>query len=315
MTSRNSWLDFLKFISIICVIIIHVGPFYQIDNLKPIGVIINNIMRFAVPCFFMCTGYFLNSSVDLFDEKDNQRIKRNVRKLFLIYILWCAIYILLMPKDHYFILNVMLFGTAPHLWFLSALIQCLLIKYFLNIFLNKCSVSKGIVFSISLLCFLVFYYYCKYYFNDAPYIKTIVCVFVFYIYGAITRTSVILSKERSLILIVIGLILQLAEAISAWKYLSMSPTIDFNFGTLLFSIGMFNLFLAINKKSPSVANLGKDSLGVYLIHYFIIICINDFIINHNMQNDILKILCVFGLSYAFTIIVKKISYLKILVGA
>ncbi|HFL7624121.1 TPA: acyltransferase family protein, partial [Klebsiella pneumoniae] len=141
MTSRNSWLDFLKFISIICVIIIHVGPFYQIDNLKPIGVIINNIMRFAVPCFFMCTGYFLNSSVDLFDEKDNQRIKRNVRKLFLIYILWCAIYILLMPKDHYFILNVMLFGTAPHLWFLSALIQCLLIKYFLNIFLNKCSVS------------------------------------------------------------------------------------------------------------------------------------------------------------------------------
>lgn len=61
-----------------------------------------------------------------------------------------------MPKDHYFILNVMLFGTAPHLWFLSALIQCLLIKYFLNIFLNKCSVSKGIVFSISLLCFLVF---------------------------------------------------------------------------------------------------------------------------------------------------------------
>ncbi|HFW6746239.1 TPA: acyltransferase family protein, partial [Klebsiella pneumoniae] len=91
MTSRNSWLDFLKFISIICVIIIHVGPFYQIDNLKPIGVIINNIMRFAVPCFFMCTGYFLNSSVDLFDEKDNQRIKRNVRKLFLIYILWCAI--------------------------------------------------------------------------------------------------------------------------------------------------------------------------------------------------------------------------------
>lgn len=70
----------------------------------------------------------------------------------------------------------------------------------------------------------------------------------FYIYGAITRTSAILSKERSLILIVIGLILQLAEAISAWKHLSMSPTIDFNFGTLLFSIGMFNLFLAINKK-------------------------------------------------------------------
>ncbi|WP_406946979.1 acyltransferase family protein [Klebsiella variicola] len=64
------------------------------------------------------------------------------------------------------------------------------------------------------------------------------------------------------------------------------------------------------QKSPSVANLGKDSLGVYLIHYFIIICINDFIINHNMQNDILKILCVFGLSYAFTIIVKKLAILK-----
>lgn len=315
MNSRNSWLDLLKFIGIFAVVVIHVGPFYHLDDLKPVGVLINNIMRFAVPCFFMCTGYFLNSDANLFNKYDNVRIKKSIKKLIVVFFIWNVIYYFFMPRQFHFALNTIIFGTAPHLWFLSALIQCLLLKYFFNVIFNGMNVSKKIVFSLSLSCFLIFYYLFKCCLSDSAYIKSILCVFVFYIYGAIIRCSTNMQKSIGFALIFIGLILQLSESILAWKYLSLSPTIDFNFGTLLFSVGIFNSFLIQTRKCPKLANFGKDSLGVYLIHYYIIILINKLILGYDVINDILKVLLVFIISYAFTMLIKKIKYFKLLVGA
>ncbi|WP_195606024.1 acyltransferase [Klebsiella oxytoca] len=315
MNPRNSWLDLLKFIGIFAVVVIHVGPFYHLDDLKPVGVLINNIMRFAVPCFFMCTGYFLNSDASLFNKYDNVRIKKNIKKLIVVFFIWNVIYYFLMPQNFHFTLNTIILGTAPHLWFLSALIQCLLLKYFFNVIFDRITISRKLVFSLSLSFFLIFYYYFKYCFSDSIYIKSILCVFVFYIYGAIIRCSTNMQKPISVALIFLGVILQLSESFLAWKYLSLSPTIDFNFGTLLFSVGVFNLFLIQKSTCSKLANFGKDSLGVYLIHYYIIILINKLNLDYDVINDILKIFLVFIISYAFTMFIKKIKYFKLLVGA
>lgn len=313
MNLRNDWLDFLKLSGIISVLIIHIGPFYHVDNLKPAAVIINNLMRYAVPCFFMCTGYFLNSN-KLFDKCDNIRIKKNVKKLLVVYFLWSIIYWFLMPQDNTSFLNILFFSTAPHLWFLSALIQCLLLKYILNCLFEHMFVAKRTVLSIAIIIFIIAYYTSRYGFSNFDYTKTVFAVFVFYIYGAILRSEHCLKTKTAITMVILGIVLQLSESLFAWKYLALSPTIDFNVGTLLYSIGIFNLFLGMSIQCPNISYLGRDSLGVYLIHYYVINVINKFHLEYNIINDLLKIFFVFIISYIITVLLKKMGYLKILVG-
>lgn len=313
MNLRNDWLDFLKLLGIISVVIIHTGPFYHIETLKPAAVIINNLMRYAVPCFFMCTGYFLNSN-KLFDRCDNYRIIKNVKKLVIVYFLWSIIYWFLMPQYNNSFLNILFFSTAPHLWFLSALIQCLLLKYILNYIFNHILVKKMTVLIITIIIFIVVYYTSRYGISSFDYTKTVFAVFVFYIYGAILRSEHYLKTKTAIAMVILGIVLQLSESILAWKYLALSPTIDFNIGTLLYSIGIFNFFLGMSIKCPNISYLGRDSLGVYLIHYYVIDVFNKFHFEYNLINDILKIIFVLIVSYTITVLLKKIDYLKILVG-
>lgn len=85
---RNYTIDFIKFFAIYFVVVIHTGPF---KNEPLIYETINIFARFAVPFFFMTSGYFLGKNLQT--KKDpGQYIKKSFIKNLSLYITWIFIF-------------------------------------------------------------------------------------------------------------------------------------------------------------------------------------------------------------------------------
>ncbi len=154
---RNKSLDILKFVSSLFVVMIHY-PFPE-----PYGTVIKAFGRFALPVFFMTSGFFSYS----ISAKSCDKIRKRALHLFKIFIisfiLYYISYIILNHRlysdewladtgecIYYFrvlFLNHPISSYFIHLWFLTALIYCYLILWIL-IKINKAEYLKFFVFII-----------------------------------------------------------------------------------------------------------------------------------------------------------------------
>lgn len=153
MNSKDRYylIDLVKFICSILVVAIH-----TINRNTTLGYFIVTSARIAVPIFFAINGYFL---CDKIYRKDIKSINGYVFKIFKIYIVWSAIYIIF-NFNYYFgnniLLEIILFikrfifiGTYDHLWYLSTLCVATYIIYFL---INKTSFKTTLI--VSVLCYI-----------------------------------------------------------------------------------------------------------------------------------------------------------------
>lgn len=150
MTKRINSIDALRIIAAFFIICIHTNYFGK-D-------VISTIAKFAVPVFFMISGYFFIGS-----KKESQL--RSIKKIFILVVLsnllFLFVQVAISVLQHnisgfldcfslnsilkFFILNESPFGV--HLWFLSALLYCMIIAYFLS----KIKINKRIIFFGALL--------------------------------------------------------------------------------------------------------------------------------------------------------------------
>ena len=97
--NRESNFDLLRILSAFAVVMLHVsGGFLQIDEMKvstnchfPI-MLINHLVRFAVPCFFMLSGAFV-----LADERNaNYKYfyKKSFRNIGISSVIFCMLYVI-----------------------------------------------------------------------------------------------------------------------------------------------------------------------------------------------------------------------------
>ncbi len=130
---RNRTFDLFKWAAALFVLLLHV-PFPG-----DLGGTIRMFARWAVPFFFMVSGYFSYASVR---RADAERLVRRVRRLLCIflpaacfYALWCCFLLsdktpVAFFKSHYTVRNMLSFllfnntQSKPHLWFIPALIYC-----------------------------------------------------------------------------------------------------------------------------------------------------------------------------------------------
>lgn len=124
--SREVWIDLLKLISIVFIVIIHrsgsgFGEFSDSNGWYK-QLLVESMTRFSVPCFMMVSGYLAISK----DESTTKSLNRTIR-MAVLYLLWSLIYVLF---DLYFgkspsldlIINIP-FGRNPaHLWYVYELI-------------------------------------------------------------------------------------------------------------------------------------------------------------------------------------------------
>lgn len=298
MKTRNSSLDVLKFISAIFVVFIHIlfnGQF---------GIAVKAVANFAVPIFFMCSGYFSFNAIVNGDYKKLLKRCIPIARILLFAILIFAFCELVFNGDTTFITDlkslktyIMFFvfnnfndGFFIPLWFLPALIYV----YFCSALVVKLKRSKLFyIFPALLLVTIIFYDLLTGYMN-----MTISHIFIrnfaftglpFFSIGYILG-KIRIKKNPYLLSVIafLGIIITLIEC----KYLCLDA--GMYFGTILISISLFILFTNID---ISIATgrikyiLSKAPLYIYVLH----VPINSVFCKFGLVND-------FGVLYPLIVV-------------
>lgn len=145
VTYNLAAIDYTRVIMAFLVVAIHTSPFTSFSKLVNHGVI-NYLARLGVPFFFFCNGFFLFRP-----ELDKRTLRKNtfaqIKKLFLMYLMWTAIYIPLiiraaiksegsaLKKCLRFVRDFIFVGSYAQLWYLPAAM--------LSIFLVWYALEKG----------------------------------------------------------------------------------------------------------------------------------------------------------------------------
>jgi len=284
--ARITGIDLMRVFAIMGVILLHtnpfVGPYFASDRLlTSASILINSLSRFAVPFFFVTSGYFFGLRLGKGADAVALLRRRAVRlvALFVAVSVFYAVVnsiVLNIPAQRIFysvVKNPLIFianGTELHLWFLPALVAGLCVPVvFITLRIERYYTAfAALVFVFGLAA--------------GPYhdvfgidmaINTRNGLFFSTLFVAV---GVWASKRRRLPgpwlstgIILAGLAMQLFEGYLLLRnYGASMISHDFLLGTLLLGSGPF--FLAMNLKSSvfsgAIERLGRLTLGVYLFH-------------------------------------------------
>ena len=320
---RNYSLDLLKFISSFLIVCIH----FKISGKT--GELITIIARFAVPVFFMVSGYYSYND-------DEHHIKNKILNILKLYFFACVIYFCytvavkmlsgqvreallyvstyLRPR---YVLPAILFNesnTAMHLWFLGSLLYSYLIQwcvvkfkikdnivYILSCALLLIHIALGIglsVIGIETPDFLAKNYMLRnFLFMGFP---------LFALGQFMRKKEDVLLKEISTIHIISVFILSMAEAFIMneinWEK-------ELYLGSILLGFILFVAALKLEKKeyNPNLVKLFNTSTIVYLIH----VMIGDILAHTSLENMLFyqytRPFIIFVISVIIALVLNKVS--------
>src|SRR5260221_9276172 len=124
----NQAIDLLKIISILAVVFIHTTTrTIQVTNYDLVkiswSVFLNQILRFAVPMFFMISGFVLELNFRV-NESYLGYIKRRLTRILIPYIFWSAIYYFFVFNNNStnFFHSLLLGNASYQLYFIPTLL-------------------------------------------------------------------------------------------------------------------------------------------------------------------------------------------------
>lgn len=298
---RIKSIDVFRLLAITFVIAIHTTPFVIRDGdnnqlYNFLSVFINQLARFAVPFFFIISGYFWAIKI-----KKKQSVLRPsfimAKKIGIIFLFWSVIYLLPLNFSAFFeygllgpvkvaywhiqdlLKNPILLifeGTRVHLWFLMSLIYALFIN---ALFIHFGRVKELILFSVVLYLFGLL---AKAYagtpigilidFNtrNGPFFSTI-----FFTTGYVLSAFEAKAKWLwlGLAIFILGCLSHFMEIIILWKFFNTAVSQDYVFGTYFMGLGIAMLALSDHPifSANRLAVLGRYTLGIYAIHMIYVI--------------------------------------------
>ncbi len=279
-------MDFMKSVSIFFIVIIHTMPFYKLD--PDISFTINTFARFAVPLFFIISGFFFSKNVT---KKEGNYFRKYIKKIILCYMFGALFYA---AVDYFFYrgypfslyslfyaytevivmlpgITIAWFEQSYHLWFLQALVISILILY---VFMDNWKILlvlsyilhftglfgesyKGI-FSMEIpICCAMFFgiFYC-----------TLGHAFAVY------EDKIRALKINGYVFLFVGLlfgVLQHYEHVILYKNYNCAEYASYFFFTFPFAAFLFLFAMKTDITSP-LNDIGKNVLAVYLVHLFVI---------------------------------------------
>lgn len=299
------------------------------------GSTIIDIARFAVPAFFMISGYFsFYKDKKQMSEKINGRIKKILILTLISFIVYFALNIIINIRydnmGNYIegLLNykniikfVVLNWTTPivgvgHLWYLFALLYIYIILKLVNKYnLYKFAYIYSFIVIPLIYIFEIYNSSNNLFISQIYYRNAWFMGFAFFMLGHFIRyfeNKLKMSDRKLIILSIVSIVLM--SIIYYYENRFMNNDNCLFVSNILLDLLLF--IIAINKPNIDIlSNLGKnDSSNIYIIHYAVIIIIkcyliryfNSFYINH------LPIV-VFIISYILSIIYRFIKS-KIFIG-
>jgi len=273
--SRNQSVDAFRLLAALCIIVLHVDA----PNVSgEISAGLRLTSRWAIPFFFIASGYFFAAK---HAEDRRLNVQPIVERLTWIFLLWVLIYFPVVAYQHdlgvslgrIFSPNFILYGNFLHLWFVASLAYGYLFLAFcyrfrLNALLPILSIGVTALALIS---------------TPYSFLNQGIKIGFDYIYWlSIPFLYIGFRFQRhgtppwrlSLLLAAFGAVMQLFEARFLYDRFDV-PAFgqEFLISTIPFAIGMAGLALANPKifRVPLFSNWGRDySLGIYLLHPLVI---------------------------------------------
>ncbi len=274
LNSRINSIDSLRYISIIAVILLHCFP-----TTGAAKFIVTNLARFAVPFFFITSGFFLGLKLKNGDTKNYFLF---IKKIFKLYIFWSLIYFInpdfslintngfissylikLKELSEKGIVLLLFEGISYHFWFFISLICAAIYNYLFKIKHIKTAIVVAFLFYL-IGVFLNYGYYelpILNDFNSRYFIFFSALPFTLGVYIALKDYR--LNNKWALSILGIGIIFQFIES-----YYSNITLSDYFLSTILMGIGLFLFALNNNSflNSSNLAKLGSLTFGIYAIH-------------------------------------------------
>ncbi len=339
---HNPVIDLLRFIAILAVLLVHTttrtleASSYDLQKM-PWTLFLNQASRFAVPLFFMISGFVLELSYP-YNANYLTYLKKRINRIFIPYLFWSIIYyffIYYQHRDPNF-LNSLFTGNASYqLYFIPALIIFYLIfplihKYY-NLVCNKWSL---ILFGVV----QIFILYYDYYIHSLPFyypVSVALLNYFYFIFGAALARNqkklINFIKKWKVVLFSGALVLALYVSLQGFNgYLKTHNYLSFysqwrpSVFIYTFFIGGFLYWTFDRKLSNSVffKTLSRLSFFVFFIHVIIL----EQLWNWGFKNifseksaeqlwfDPVFFLSVAGISFGIAFLIHKVPYLSRITG-
>jgi surface polysaccharide O-acyltransferase-like enzyme len=293
---RIQSVDTFRLLAIFAVIVIHTTPFSKnsvaIGTSLDLALVLNQLARFAVPYFFLISGYFWATK---FSNGEPLRKPTLVmaKRIVAIFLAWSVIYLLptnlvealkygpIGPvKTVYWNIAdalsdpvLLLFqGTKVHLWFLVGLLTCLAISGLL--------LSRGMIRSLIVLSLLLYVvgllgkayadtpvgFHATFNFRNGPFFGLIFFVTGYLLHRLKPKASWFLwgTAIGSL-----GVCLHFGEIYALHSYWGTSMSQDYLVGTYFVGVGVGLMALSDLPflRVPLLSFFGPLVLGVYAVHF------------------------------------------------
>ncbi len=328
----------MRIIAILAVVAIHTttrvleASMFNLEGYS-LTLFINQAARFAVPLFFMISGFVLELNYS-FNQSYLGYLQKRLSKIFLPYFFWSIIYYFFVYTKHTIsFFQTLLVGAASYqLYF----IPTLLIFYVIFPLIHRnyrLIANKWILIILGL--FQLFLLYQEYYIRPLPYFYPVsIALLNFYIFilgmvfshhlnflqkiGKWTMLLTILFGIFAIILFLEGKLFYLKTNNYLYFYSQWRPSVFFYsiiVGGLFYII--FNKYRLSLKIIPSLSRL---SFSVFFIHVIVLESLwyafgkNIFLNTQEIWFNLLFFFCVASISYAIAYFAHKIPYLSKLSG-
>lgn len=322
-------IDFLRFLAILAVILIHTTTRtlewagYDLARF-PVTLFLNQLARFAVPLFFIISGFLLELNAP---EKFNFMLyyKKRVSRIFLPYLFWSAIYYLFIyNQNHDNFIRVILTGNASYqLYFIPTLcIFYLLFPFLHKIYRYLTSLPVLTILGISQIYLMERDYFVRQ-FSFADPIRILLLAYFFFIVGMAAaghkeKILAVTGKIKYLLLFLLPLIIYYIFQEGYTRYFQTYNILAFYSqwrpDVLIYTIVLGAvLFYVYEKKkihSKLVANLSGLSFFVFFIHVIVLEKVWVWFVG----NDLLFFTAVALISFGVAYLVHKIPHLNRLTG-
>ncbi|OLY91858.1 Surface polysaccharide O-acyltransferase, integral membrane enzyme [Cnuella takakiae] len=269
--NRNSGVDLMRLIGALCIITIHTD--YDTLSLGVSGHL-KLASRWAVPFYFLVSGFYIGKK---YWQKQEMQLS-SLHKTISLYLIASLVFlpIAYIKNIHFGIghftsnVEMFLYGSYWHLWFLGSLILGILTLWY---FISAGHLKKLYLISVLILLYAL---YSNSYFNlvkgNSSFEFPRFLLSIPFLFAGFNLSNQNLKSARNMkvgiVMTIFGLCLQILESIffqNEYGYSILNQ--QFLFGTILSAFGVFLLALNIDLKSNMLSNYGeKYSLFIYLYH-------------------------------------------------
>ena len=303
-----------------------------VDDVPVFGYTFNQLTRFAVPFFFILSGYLIQPKLSTSPFDTLKHYSSPLIKIWLVWSLLC----LAMPfnwqrvaTDGYLAertgywnwltqnpLNALMEGGMVHLWFIPALVIAVGIIALL-IHFNKSSLLIPVAVILYAYGVMGGSYqtltevWTPFFTRNGPFFSTLMVVIGF----ELRKRKVTLSSTKSLLLLLVGIVIHFSEAYWLTTYHVPFNQHDFLTGTPFIGIGLFLLLLS----RPNIGNhpltfkLSRHVLSIYICHLLFVAVLWNLTKMMGVTLAVRDFTVVFGtviLSTSFVLAVDKTSLKK-----